>query len=202
MQDKLDDERAKLADEKDYSKRVRSERESLKAEVQKSKADLHILKRRYQEQALTIQSLERQLESRKRGRESEENQNRKGVTAALQSRVEKRFRSLIGDMDEIFKESGIVFDPAATDEEDDEPVEVAPVESTADAAKTTAAEGAEVEKLTATKAAAPEIEDTEGAQEHAKKNEDAKEHPTLLPVCATLDGSSSDSSSSASEHGE
>ena len=85
MQEKLDDERAKLADEKDYSKRVRSERESLKAEVQKSKADLHILKRRYQEQALTIQSLERQLESRKRGRESEENQNRKGVTAALQS---------------------------------------------------------------------------------------------------------------------
>ena len=202
MQDKLDDERAKLADEKDYSKRVRSERESLKAEVQKSKADLHILKRRYQEQALTIQSLERQLESRKRGRESEENQNRKGVTAALQSRVEKRFRSLIGDMDEIFKESGIVFDPAATDEEDDEPVEVAPVESTADAAKTTAAEGAEVEKLTATEAAAPEIADTEGAQEHAKKNEDAKEHPTLLPVCATLDGPSSDRSSSASEHGE
>ena len=47
------------------------------------------------------------------------------MTAALQSRVEKRFRSLIGDMDEIFKESGIVFDPAATDEEDDEPVEVA-----------------------------------------------------------------------------
>ena len=103
MQDKLDEERAKLADEKNYSKRVRSERESLKAEVQKSKADLHLLKKRYQEQALTIQSLERQLVSRKRGWETEETETKKSVTAALQSQVEKRFRGLIEDMDEIFK---------------------------------------------------------------------------------------------------
>ena len=192
MQDKLDEERAKLADEKNYSKRVRSERESLKAEVQKSKADLHLSKKRYQEQALTIQSLERQLVSRKRGRETEETETKKSVTAALQSQVEKRFRSLIEDMDEIFKGSGIVFDPAATDEED-EPVEVTPVEATA------AAEGNE--KLTESETAAPE--GIGEAQEHAKKmNEDAKEHPTVLPVCATVGGSSSDTSSTTSEHGE
>ena len=77
MQDKLDEERAKLAGEKNYSKRVRSEREALKTEVQRPNADMTLLKRGYQGKALTIQSLERQVEARKKRQESEETQTQK-----------------------------------------------------------------------------------------------------------------------------
>ena len=120
--------------ERSYAQRVRGEREELKGEVRGLKADLKSSQKKSQEQAAKIQALQAQLlESRKRGREKDEGQIKKEATAALQSQVEKRFRAMIGDMDVIFKDSGYVFDPAATssEEEDDESAKVNPVEANA-----------------------------------------------------------------------
>ena len=124
---------------------------------------------------------------------------------------------MIGDMDVIFKDSGYVFDPAATssEEEDDESAKVNPVEANAvgELAATNAPVVTETERPTEAKdPAGPELKDStaEAAEikkpvetkEAAKTKKDAAtmETPAVLPV--TTLGSSCDSSSSSSEHGE
>ena len=203
--------------ERSYAQRVRGEREELKGEVRGLKAVLKSSQKKSQEQAVKIQALQTQLESRKRGREEEEGQIKKEATAALQSQVEKRFRAMIGDMDVIFKDSGYVFDPAATssEEEDDESAKENPVEANAavELADTNAAVATETERPTEAKdpagpelkdstAEAAEIKEPAEAKEAAKtkKDADTMETPAVLPV--TTLGSSCDSSSSSSEHGE
>ena len=204
--------------ERSYAQRVRGEREELKGEVRGLKDALKTFQKKSQEQAAKIQALQAQLlESRKRGREKEEGQIKKEATAALQSQVEKRFRAMIGDMDVIFKDSGYVFDPAATssEEEDDESAKVNPVEANAavELAGTNAAVATETERPTEAKdpagpelkdstAEAAEIKEPAEAKEAAKtkKDADTMETPAVLPV--TTLGSSCDSSSSSSEHGE
>ena len=193
--------------QRSYVQRVRGEREKLKGEVRGLKADLKSSQKKSQEQAAKIQALQAQLlESRKRGREKEEGQIKKEATAALQSQVEKRFRAMIGDMDVIFKDSGYVFDPAATssEEEDDESMKVNPVEANAavELAGTNAAVATETERPTEAKdPAGPEltVSTAEAAESKAAKpngDADTKVSPAVLP--ATTPGSSSDSSSPAS----
>ena len=185
---------------------MRGEREDLKNEVDRLKAAVKASQKRRQEQASTIQALEKQLESRKRGRKEEEGPTKKEITTALQSQVEKRFRALIGDFDKIFKESGYVFDPNATSsEEEDEPVQVTLAETKADVEMGTAKAAVETESETATRAkeptTAPEMKaSTTEATENKEPVEVANEPPAVLPE--TTLGSSSDGSSSASEHGE
>ena len=196
--------------ERSYAQRVRGEREELKEEVRCLKADLKSSQKKSQEQAAKIQALQRQLESRKRGREEEEGQIKKEATTALQSQVEKRFRALIGDMDAIFKDSGYVFDPAATssEEEDDESAKVNPVIANAavELARSNAAVATEIEKPTEAKdPAGPELKySTAEAIESkaANPNGDADTKVSLAVLPVTTLGSSSDSSSSASERGE
>ena len=102
--------------------------------------------KKWQQQASTIQALEKQLGSRKRGHEEEEGNTKREVTAALQSQVEKRFRALIGDFDMIFKSSGYVFDPLATSsEEEDEPVKATLAETKADVEMGSAKAAVEIE---------------------------------------------------------
>ena len=161
-----------MAGEKNYSKRVRSEREDLQAEVRRSKSDINLLMKRYQEQDWTIQSLEKQVETRKQGQDSEENQTQKGVTAALQSQVEKRVKSLIGEMEQIFQGSFFV----ATLGEDDVAT-----------------------KATETGVAA--LQDSKKTKEDAKKIEEHPTTLPMSAVSA-IGGSSSDSSSSSSEDRE
>ena len=203
--------------ERSYAQRVRGEREELKEEVRCLKADLKSSQEKFQEQGVKIQALQTQLlESGKRGREKEPEEIKKEATFALQSQVEKCFRAMIGDMDVIFKDSGNVFDPAATssEEEDDESIKVHPVEANAadELVGTNAAVATETERPTEAKdpagpelkdstAEAAEIKEPAEAKEAAKtkKDADTMETPAILPVTT---GSSCDSSSSSSEHGE
>ena len=162
--------------------------------------------KKWQEQASTIQALEKQLESRKRGRKEEEGQTKKDFTTALQSQVEKRFRALIGGFDKIFKESGYVFDPNATSsEEEDEPVQVTLAETKADVEMGTAKAPVETESEKPTQGKEPTTAlemrgSTTKATENKESAELAKEPGTALPV--TRLASSSDSASCASEHTE
>ena len=117
MQSKLEEEREKLVEERSYSKRVRCEREELKGEVQSLKASLKGCQKKAQEQASTIQALEKHV---KRGRDLQDGEFKKKITASLQGQVEKRFRAWITEMDAVFKESGYVFDPAASSDSESE----------------------------------------------------------------------------------
>ena len=106
----------------------------------------------------------------------------------------------------IFKDSGYVFDPAATSsDEEDEPVQVQPAETKADVEMRTAKAAVETESEKPSKAkeltTAPEMKaSTTEATENKLPGEVANEPPAVLP--ATTLGSSSDGSSSASEHDE
>ena len=60
-----------------YSKRVRSEREEFTNQVDRLKDAVKTFQKKWQELASTIQALEEQLESRKRGRDEEERQTNK-----------------------------------------------------------------------------------------------------------------------------
>ena len=193
--------------ERSYVQRVRGETEKLEGEVCGLKADLESSQKKSQEQAVKIQALQTQLlESGKRGREKEPEEIKKEATFALQSQVEKCFRAMIGDMDVIFKDSGYVFDPAATssEEEDDESIKVNPVEANAadELVGTNAAVATETERPTKAKdPAGPEltVSTAEAAESKAAKpngDADTKVSPAVLP--ATTLGSSSDSSSPAS----
>ena len=65
-----------------YAKRMRGEREELKNQVDRLKDAVKTFQKKWQELASTIQALEEQLESRMRGRDEEERQTNKEVTAA------------------------------------------------------------------------------------------------------------------------
>ena len=104
----------------------------------------------------------------------------------------------------IFKSSGYVFDPLATSsEEEDEPVQATLAETKADVEMGSAKAAVEIENEKHTgeteQTTAPEMKGSKTkATENKGRGGVAKGHPTGLPV-ETL-GSSSDSSSSASEH--
>ena len=178
----------------------------MKKQVDRLKDVVRASQKKWQQQASTIQGLEKQLGSRKRGHEEEEGNTKREVTAALQSQVEKRFRALIGDFDMIFKSSGYVFDPAATSsEEENDPVQVPLAETKADLEKGSVKANVELENAKHTKerehTTAPEMNcsNTE-ATENKVLGGVAKGHSAALPV-KTL-GASSDSTSYTCEHGE
>ena len=60
-----------------YSKRVRGEREELKNQADRLKDAVKTFQKKWQELDSTIHALEKQLESRKRGRDEEERQANK-----------------------------------------------------------------------------------------------------------------------------
>ena len=185
---------------------MRGEREDLKKQVDRLKDVVRASEKKWQQQASTIQALEKQLGSRKRGHEEEEGNTKREVTAALQSQVEKRFRALIGDFDMIFKSSGYVFDPAATSsEEENDPVQVPLAETKADLEKGSVKANVEIEnakhKREKEHTTAPEMNcSNTKTTENKVLGGVAKGHPATLPV-KTL-SSSIDGTSSTSEHGE
>ena len=185
---------------------MRNEREDLKNVVDRLKDAVKTSQEKRQEQASTIQALEKQLESRKRGRTEEEGQTKKEVTATLQSQVEKRFRALIGDFDMIFKASGYVFDPAATSSEEAEervPVNLAQTKAAVEinAAKALVKTGSDKPTGAKEPTTAPGMRgSTKEATEDKEPKELAKEPRTALPV--TTLGAPSASASCDSDHGE
>ena len=114
MREDLRKSHDKLDEEREYSNRVRTEREDLRAKVKTQNEELLCLEEKCRDQTSTIQKLEKQVDEHIRGNQHRDALVKKDTTAALQGQLEKRLRAFIGDLDVVFKASGYVFDPAAT----------------------------------------------------------------------------------------
>ena len=114
-----------LASEKDYSSKVKRERDELRKEV----TELSEERSRRQEE---IRDLKTQIDAlqTKIGEAQKEASQRDGiterkVTTDLQRQVEKHLRTMMLEMNGTFKASGLVFDPEVTSESESEAKPVA-----------------------------------------------------------------------------